>query len=252
MTTAGSIGLLTQAARTLGELPPALTAELARLNVHAPVFPDTHGALGEAVTEALLGGRDVATDKRVAAALTRHTIAVSNVDSAVIRVLDSRRVEAFRTHAAEILAGWAAVVSEANAAAEEARETLGRLDVTPDGARTLPPLALPVWGKARDTLARADVVPNAWRQIAAITGNRYSSNRKYAPLILADLNAAELDAANQATRTTASQLAADGHALSLAGFEEFAARIARVTEDRDRAELDREQSEREAHKGSMW
>lgn len=234
MTITGTISIIRQASRTIGaDLPPALVAELERLDLTAPEWPGTHRALAEAVTVALLDGKDPAADKRVTAALARHQLATAGVGRAVAQVLDEYRAAAFREHAPALVASWAAVVAEADDAAQTAREQLGNLDLTPEGSRRLTPQQLPVWGKARDLLARADAVEGAWRTLATITdGARNFRPSREAALVFADLDAAALDDAQSKGRTTATKLAEDGHRLDLATLETIGERVARVARER--------------------
>lgn len=253
MSTAAQINLIRAAARQSGAtLPPVLSDELARLDVNLTPTANTRGTLAEAVTDAVLAGREPAADKRVQAALLAHHLATVNPDTMVRDVLEGRRADVVRRHAPQILAAFAAVVEATQATVSAARDA-GVVDYSETGARRLTPDALPLWGRVRESVARADAAVQGWVQLAMLVGHveRVTDSRVRA-LVLTELSASELDTATAAKRIDARTLAEDGHALSLPTFEEWHARLARITSDVIGAQRDREQVAAEHRGGGHW
>lgn len=253
MSTAAQINLISAAARQAGaELPPALTVELARLDVSMPPPGNPRHDLALALTDAVIAGRDPYADKHTQSCLTRYSLTTQNPDGMLREQLESRRADVVREQAPQIIAAFVAVVDATQATVTAARDA-GVVDYSETSSRRLAPDLLPLWGRVRESVARADAAVQGWVQLAMLVGHveRVTDGRVRA-LVLAELSAEQLDTATAAKRNDARTLAEDGRELSLPTFEQWSARLARITSDVIGAQRDREQSALEANKGRIW
>lgn len=247
MSTAASVNIIKQAARTAGAvLPPALAADLAKLDVHMPSLGNPRHDLANAVTNAVLDGKDPAASKPVQAALMRYQLVMVNPDNLLRDTLEERRADTIRAHAPLILAAFATVVDTLQAAVTAAREA-GVTDYGEGGAHGLRADMLPLWGRVREALPRVEAAVQAWTQLAQLVGGvDRATDRRWRALVLAELSADQLAEANRTQRTDARTLAEDGHDLSLPTWEQWHARLARVSGEVTHAEQAREQAAQQA------
>lgn len=235
MTISPNIRLLIAAAKKAkAVLPPGIVDEFDRPTPTAPQYSST--AAATAMVAAVLAGKDPATDKATRDALVEAQIAGFNIDRLVADADAERRADAVRDHADGIIDALAVVVAAAQEAADTARTRDG-LDLSDNAAQRLSADALPAWANARAALARADDAAVGWHQLAIVARKvPDAADRRYRALVLADLGADALDHALSTQRTSARELAEDGHQLELADWDTWADRLKRIRTDRNEAE----------------
>jgi hypothetical protein len=223
---AGTITVLNQALRRLDiPLPAALTDELAKID-QAIARLDQAGArrvdLPRLIGDAVLAGRDPATDKDIVAAAVANTLAP--MEAAAGAELHGRRFDAVIEHRGAILKSLKSCVEEANEAITAARNVIENLDLTDRSqVGTVATSHMTTWGRAFDHRTRLADVVMAWTSLA---GSDYQP--MYKPLVLADLTGAEYLKLGPTPQALAAVDA--GHALALADFSEHATRVAKVLE----------------------
>ncbi len=234
----GTYALITQTARQIGQpLPATLTdvlADIDRLvesvNDYAPT------SVASAVLDALAAGKDPASTPAVQRAIASQVIAGTEIRNIAAERLDDRRREVITAHFPAMLAGWRDALAGAWATVAAAREVMPRVSfLDPNMLGTVATPHATAWCQARDALVLAERVADVWA--LTVTATRLvgaeASDRRYRPLIMADLTAEELDALPLGKATAPADA---GHPLDLAIPEEFRERIARVLGQRHDAE----------------
>jgi hypothetical protein len=244
--------LVGQALQGLGIDPPdPYTAELADIDGWA----DAAGTLiadrrqlAEAVAAAIADGRDPTTCKKVAAALTGATLARENIGQAVADLAADRRAAVLARHAPALHAALAAEVGRIDTALATAREAVGpamarALTDHTAALASLRPQQLGAWGEAREQVARLGTVVQAWRQLTTATGTAAPTGKTAALLlVVADLDAPTLDRLVRDHGTDPTAPAIAGVELSLADPDTFAERQAKIAQQRDEQQRQRDQA----------
>jgi hypothetical protein len=191
-----------------------------------------------AATDALEAGRDLSTDDALLTLATRYTLAKQIGIGEIVREhADTLRRQTICEHVDEICSELQAVFNKASAAIAKARVKIGDgLDLTNlDGLAGVPAAQMTVWGEAFEAVDRIDHVVQVWNLLGTFTGRTYIQDLMR-PLIIADLDLDQLDAISD--RTVMIAPVHSGYDLTLATFEEFSERVARVQQQagrRDRA-----------------
>lgn len=224
-------------------LPKPFTAALeqAEQDISPSKMQYDPSALAQAVADCLTADKDPALDKKVQVELVREQLHRVNIADALAARIAASRAVALTTHTP-------AVVEVMRPAVEQADEHLAALhDVAPSldltdvsAASRLKPAQLSLWGYAREAVAALQRIEQVWIQLAQASG-RAQVMPEFRPLILADLDATALQRLGRKPDTAA--VAHTGHRLSLASFDTYAERVARVLEQRreqdQRAEAER-------------
>jgi len=218
--------------RVLGlELPEALTLALARAEEmkRRTIPPYDAAALCAAVDAALDAGQDPAADETVRTQLARKALQEAHVGQMLERLARERRGAALRDCAEQIIADLSGVTDRAHAVLVRARQEIPRLNVTdPTTITSLRPGQVTLWAEARDAIDHLTRVTQVWHLVVSACRLATLSG-PHTPLILADLDADELDALPS---TDAMAPVHAGHPLALADVETYRARCRRVEQQR--------------------
>jgi hypothetical protein len=233
----GAFAIIMQTARQIGQpLPPELATDLAEIDRLAGII-GTYApqSVAAAVLAAHAAGKDPASDRTVLAAIASQALISPAVIQPTIALLDERRREALIKHFPELLAGWRVALDGVSTAVSAARQSLPDMSfIDPGALSNVPSAHATQWCQARDALTLAGQVVTAWSMLTTATrmlGNE-GSDRRWKPLILADLTAAELDAFPLGHATAPAN---SGHPFALATPDEFRERIDRVLGQRQDA-----------------
>lgn len=185
-------------------------------------------ALVEAVTAALVAGRDVDTDEAVQTALARATVTERRTE--VLRALAAREAVILRDNRDAIVKACGKAAEGAYEALREAARVAPGLDRLATSERVLSaaPTVTAAWMAARDAQARLKALGSLLRQLPKgriHTDDEYLLHLEPTPALSAKARRTEWDAA------------LEGHELTwcgdLAGFRD---RVMRTTEQRTNAE----------------
>lgn len=252
MTTATqAVGQLRTKYKVLGIKPPAaLFADLSDLDdkLRTSLRHDS-ADLANAVADALVAGKDPATDRTVLEQLARRQLAESNISQRMTVVREDRQLAILRRHAAGIIEDLAKVVAAADTILDKARRQIPHLNLANlDGLR---PDQMSAWGEAREAAVKVDSAVDVC--VALLTATEQVQNIPHGdkPLIYTDISHRDLTAlahSDAPLRTT--EVIEAGHRLSLADAQTFKARRQRIVRERKEAaaqtEADRSHAIREA------
>jgi hypothetical protein len=156
-------------------------------------------------------------------------------------VADDARLAALQSHADRIIEALQTAVADADAIIDEARQAVPGLDVyNPEQAASLRPEQAKQWVRARDASLVVDDGVGCWKQLATACG-RTPPGGNYFALLLADLDAAQLDDLQVATQRVRDVIGA-GHRLDLATPDELTQRITNVLAQRDQQTTDQDEA----------
>ncbi|MFF3180260.1 hypothetical protein ACFYVD_10490 [Rhodococcus pyridinivorans] len=195
-----------------------------------------------AAVDALANGRDLDTDPALTQLITRRALATLGVPALVERHTETLRGDLIRQHADAILAELTTAFDAAAADIEVARASISSLDLTTEGGvHGVASEKMTTWGQAYAAARRIEKIVLLWSLLGSFT---HSVNIVigYRALITSDLPATDL-AKLPGERRELEPIYA-GHPLSLASFDEYAERCARVRKEWD----DQARREREARK----
>ncbi|MFC6017576.1 hypothetical protein ACFP2T_15340 [Plantactinospora solaniradicis] len=243
LTARSALSLLRQHFRNLGlDLPAEMTAALDELSAasdHVTLHANPR-ALGAAILDALTDGTDPATDPAVLAELARRQL--TGLSVLIADAIEERRAAILHTYAADILNALTPVVAAADTALTDAREKIGdRFDLADTTIEQLRPTEMTLWGTAREHAHRAQLAAQCWQTVVLATGLVDLPTYKH-PLILADLDADQLDALGN--RPAANTPIAAGHRLDLATPDTFRQRCQRIDKERTERAAKREREQR--------
>ena len=242
----GAVQIIRQTARQAGvTLPDDLETALDQADRHTVPTTDT-AALTDAVYQALTAGTDPADDPHVQATLTRHLLATTVPRGALAGRAATARRQALDTHADTIFERLQTAVADADRTIIEARNAVPQLDLnSPTQPQRLRPEQAAHWVRASDALLIVDRAIACWNALARLL-NRTTVGRVYLPLQIADLNADQLDALLTTAKVDYRNVVAAGHPLSLATPDQLTDRIARVIEQREQQQHQRDNAYRAA------
>jgi hypothetical protein len=219
-------------------LPRKLTDDLAaidrQLSGHGHTVSVDPRTLTSAVVTVLAAGKDPADDPDVQQLLIRAQLGQLNVGQHLDALAADRRLAALVEHPPALLDQLATVVDQAAQTLTDARALLPpRTDLTnPQGAAVLrAPDALHAWGRARQALDQLRTAVQVWTSLANTAGHGHTTKSLTAPLILADLDADQLDRLGS---RDALAPAYAGLPLDLATFDSYVERIANIERERQR------------------
>jgi hypothetical protein len=248
--TNAALSILRQNFRRLEvDLPPALVSDLEAVGTLGAYNPTASSAdLADAVADALLAGKDPATDAKIKqlaleVQLARHDVAQQVRDQA-----DARTAAAVIEHAPTVVATLVTLVAEADQVLADTRERIPNIEFTDDFLAGLPPMKMTAWGRAREAMERVLLAEQVWIVLANATGLAYYTQLQRV-LIVADLSATDLDAFGR-SRTSASDAIKAGHRLELATFEGLQQRVDRVLLEREQRQLAEERDFRRRAAGA--
>jgi hypothetical protein len=225
-----TLSLVQQTYRHLNlQVPQALLDDLTAVDNATGQGPGRDGfdnLLG-AILAAVAAGKDPAADKAVQTELFRRQLADGQILDALGRIASDKRAAVLRRHAPALVEVMRPTVEAADSQLAELREVIPPDALfRVDAVASLQPEHMAAWGRGRENLDRLRYVEAAWRVLAGALGMYDHPTRR--PLALADLTAEQL--AELGPKATAADVVRAGHPLSLATFDEYDERVARVTE----------------------
>jgi hypothetical protein len=230
----GAVDAIRQAAQNVGGdvWPDDLADELDRIDQAVATVPGDRDGLAGTVYAAALDGRDPADDPEVRAALTHHLLAQAVPRTALAAQASDARHHALERHAGAMVDRLRAAVTTADLVLTRTRDTVPHFDPRdPHQAGHLDPHTSKQWAEGRDAATLVGHATTCWRQLYLLLRNGPPSGRAAAALLVADLDADQLNALGH--QPDHLDVIAAGHELNLATFDEVAERTERIANQQE-------------------